>query len=1218
MKKTLFVFLTLMLLCLSVFSADTNCNVYYNLANFSLSPVANSRVTVTPLWPLGSYNGQILSPTSVAQNTDANGLTTFSNIVSGYAYRVQLYPSGTTFTNVITVGVTGTVNGHDYIGNFAGQFFQYYYTSNLLAASFDPLGAAQQATNTIAAPAIVGLVTSNQIATINPSQIYPAVSVSGGQTNWAVSAITNAGIIYNGTTYAFVTNNNGGALTNISGSSVSGASTITNGLATVSYVGSTSNALFNLIPYGTSDIYFSSQTNNFYIAGVTNLSTMIDAPPLLTSTNTISSWVNGTYFMNRIQTNYIRYISSATMDLYTYILISGGGAAAVTAHPEIWLYNTNNGGTTVRIGSAADVAYSNTIETPTSIAIPLTNTAYLNTALTNGTQILLRWYVTLTAGSPTWRFYIGGSYGSHLTVGGIIGKSLYNATLNSDQTFSGANAFTNTGNTFLGLFTGNGAGLTNLSLPYTSITNSPWITTNAFTSLISSSNFVTASVTNGLTTATNNFYGTFTGNGAGLTNLSLPYISITNSPWITTNAFTSLISSSNFVKSTVTNGLTGNSNNFYGTFGTIIQPVYLTTNSLVVSGITNYPGITEALSHYNGTYYWSNGVGSQGFWVKGSTNFFGYDVNGFSGPCFTTNVSDGSASFIGDYNATWTPFSGSLFSSSVGIKTFTFQNSGGSPDIETATFTLPVSTAAATNLFTPTAISLMAASGNTNLLISNNDPWFTTDKNPTLDVSGSVDQALVVKGSFYVTGTLNGNGGGLTNLPSSTPSGVLTNNYTANIVVTNAGVATIIQSNLVNATSYLLPAISNNVVPSAKGYSLSTANINTNIIILSGAGISTANGNYYWSSLTNGWTNNTSSPFTIVISTNTLTTNAFAAISNTVYTTSRSTNLATYVGPRSGVGLWANGLNPSYTNLSTVPVSSWNYTNGGLMNITMSPDGTNQFTPMTLSSNGVTVNYLKILTSTNDNNGMLFQYGIAIGGNNVNAGFGFSDNNSICIGNGAGNMQNVNSLSTVCIGYNAGKSGQWINAVNIGNNAGQGSVGYGGGDDFASVAIGDGAGKAANMYDTVCIGKSAGINSADERHSVIIGDNANGNALKATGAVILGYYAGYFSVNTNNLDSIIIGSLCSAPTNNSINIGNTIYGNRTTASVMIPGTISATNGFILPQLSAIPTNSIPAPSSTTTNWVLLNLTGNAYLVATNTTSGGWLYQKLTSSITTTP
>ena len=552
-------------------------------------------------------------------------------------------------------------------------------------------------------------------------------SISSAAFNATQTGSTNS---FDTTVFTSYVIGNGSELTNILGSSVSGASTITNGLATVSYVGSTSNALFNLIPYGTSDIYFSSQTNNFYIAGVTNLSTMIDAPPLLTYTNTISSWVNGTYFMNRIQTNYIHYISSATMDLYTYTLISGGGGAEVTAHPEIWLYNTNNGGTTVRIGSAADVAYSNTIETPTSIAIPLTNTAYLNTALTNGTQILLRWYVTSKAGNPTWRFYVGASYGSHLTVGGIIGKSLYNATLNSDQTFSGANAFTNKDNTFVGSFTGNGAGLTNLPIPAGILTNN--YTANI---VVTSAGVATTISSNSLTTK-----------------------NITASAGYITFQTQSAIGSS-APQSSITMGVDGN--------------------------------------------------------LVGRINI-GNSVNGF---------------YIGN-----------------------------------------------------------------DILGVNGVHYFTS---PTW-INGALTATTVI--------ALNG---------------------------------------------YLAPATTTNIVPPANGYAISTANINTNIIVLSGAGISTANGNYYWSSLTNGWTNASTSPFTIVVSTNTLATNAFAAISNTVYTTSRSTNLATYVGPRSGVGLWANGLNSSYTNLSTVPVSSWNYTNGGLMNITFSPDGTNQATPMILSSNSL-------------------------------------------------------------------------------------------------------------------------------------------------------------------------------------------------------------------------------------------------------------------------
>ena len=739
MKKTLFIFLTLMLLCLSVFSADNNCNVYYNLANFSLSPVANSRVTVTPLWPLGSYNGQILSPTSVAQNTDANGLTTFSNIVSGYAYRVQLYPSGTTFTNVITVGVTGTVNGHDYIGNFAGQFFQYYYTSNLLAASFDPLGAAQQATNTIAAPAIVGLVTSNQIATINPSQIYPAVSVSGGQTNWSVGAITNAdNLAYsNATAYQLW---------------------VTNGLATINYVNSVSNGVYGQIP---TSIVTNSYTGNLSF----NSTIQLNGP--VTVSNAVTSYSGSTtnpapyefvtqqYVQNLLNSGQILYGTSNT--------IATGG-----------ITNTINGvQNTVSLifSNAAPLAY---VKAFTFAAGDVGN--YFATIITTNKfqsisgPIVSSYYLTLSTGA-----------GHALTIAPdvFITYDLTNLVLVS----SGASQSIVVGNTVTNLYT-----WTSSAAQYNSTNAAGFYIvrrTKCIAQVGAPTLWVSGGGANTTTLAFNssvgssgNYSGTFTGNGAGLTNLSLPYTSITNSPWITTNAFTSLISSSNFVKATVTNGLTGNSNNFYGTFGTIVQPVYSTTTSLVVSEITNSISPALILTNFNGTYYWSNStvltLSSQGLWVNNRTNYFGY-VTGISSPGwgFTTNYLV-DTTYIQDFGSYWGTTNGTTITTSgfTGSKSpIQFYFTGGvSPD-QNVTFTLPVSSAAATNLFTPTAISLMAASGNTNLLISNNDPWFTTDKNPTLDVSGSVDQALVVKGSFYVTGTLNGNGGGLTNISGASGGG---------------------------------------------------------------------------------------------------------------------------------------------------------------------------------------------------------------------------------------------------------------------------------------------------------------------------------------------------------------------------------------------------------------------------------------------------------------
>jgi hypothetical protein len=65
-------------------------------------------------------------------------------------------------------------------------------------------------------------------------------------------------------------------------------------------------------------------------------------------------------------------------------------------------------------------------------------------------------------------------------------------------------------------------------------------------------------------------------------------------------------------------------------------------------------------------------------------------------------------------------------------------------------------------------------------------------------------------------------------------------------------------------------------------------------------------------------------------------------------------------------------------------------------------------------------------------------------------------------------------------------------------------------------------------------------------------------------------------------------------------------------------TITATNGFILPQLASIPTNSMPVNSASVTNWTSLNLNGTVYYVATNFNSGGWLYSKQTGTVTTSP
>jgi len=721
MNQALVIFVISLLSATLARSADTTCNLSFSLADFALRPTATQRITLTPLQPLGSYGSQILSPTPLSQSTSASGQTTFSNIVSGYAYRVQISPAGTTFTNVITAGVTGTVNAHDYIGNFAGQFFQYYYTSNLLAASFDPLGAAQQATNTIAAPAIIGLVTSNQIATINPSQIYPAVTVAaGGQTNWSVGAVTNAGILYNGTTYAFVTNNNGGALTNLNIAASGGVTNVDN--FTYTNVILQGNSSFNAKNVTTTKIVSSG---GFNLSGEN-----------LPGSGTLAS---GIIFLGGDSTNG----STVTVN------------SSKSFEFDVWNYAASTRYSLLN-GSAPSLGYNKILIGGSNLGTLAPN--YISFSTTNGSWVIDSFN---TAGND---------------VGALIPSAKQN--IGKQNQPAGTVYATNFTATAIGTgFTGDGFGLTNIS--GSSVSGASTITNGlATTNFVLGQSFVTASAANAFTNVGNTFVGTFTGNGAGLTNLSLPYTSITNSPWITTNAFTSLISSSNFVKATVTNGLTGNSNNFYGTFGTIVTGVYSNTTSLVVSGITNSISPALILTNFNGTYYWSNStvltLSSQGLWVNNRTNYFGY-VTGISSPGwgFTTNYLV-DTTYIQDFGSYWGTTNGTTITASgfTGLKNpIQFYFSGGvSPD-QNVTLTLQTITAAATNLFTSTMISLMAANGNTNLLISNSDPWFTTDKNPTLDVSGSVDQALVVKGSVYATGTFNGNGGGLTNISGASGGG---------------------------------------------------------------------------------------------------------------------------------------------------------------------------------------------------------------------------------------------------------------------------------------------------------------------------------------------------------------------------------------------------------------------------------------------------------------
>lgn len=341
------------------------------------------------------------------------------------------------------------------------------------------------------------------------------------------------------------------------------------------------------------DLYFSTNTSGITVTngsgGLFIPSTMVLVNPSTSQTNTISSFTNGTYFTARLQTNSISYIQSVPINLYSYVQITGGGS--VTAHPEMWLYNTN--GTIVQLGYSSDNTYSSDIAVPVNLAIAMTNTAYLNVNLTNSPKLLLRWYVTSKTGNPTWKFLIGAGNVSHITVG----------------TIPSANQ------NYVGTFTGNGSSLTNI--PATGIVGTA-VTNNAsatFTGLSVGAQTALDVNGNGKFGGVGLTNGVLTGNGSGITNVSasLPpgtvslaigSLTLTNAitiktnstiPTLVQNVNTTCIPSS-FIDSTSNDGLiilsylaaagtTMPPNSNYFTI-TLSQPA-TSTNSLIVIPTAN-------------------------------------------------------------------------------------------------------------------------------------------------------------------------------------------------------------------------------------------------------------------------------------------------------------------------------------------------------------------------------------------------------------------------------------------------------------------------------------------------------------------------------------------------------------------------------------------------------------------------------------------------------
>ena len=467
---------------LLVLQANTNI-IYFQFTN--------AGVNTSFIWGTNKYYGNALGYVSYLTN-DMTGIpagqqwSIYLTGVPGYGtkqfyYTTNLSPITTNWVYVGVVtgqGLTNSIYGTNTVLSLV--------SGNIVSGSGIFTGNGAGLTN-IAATNLTGLGTaaySNATAfylNSNPSN-YITTSVTNGlattnfvntsianKTNFDNITVTNFSQFQTNAYFAgniYVTNHAYDV-------STSQLDPIANEYVTAQYVQSIMAANF--------DLYFSTNSSGITVTngagGLFIPSTMVLANPITSQTNTISSWTNGTYFTARLQTNSISYIQSVPINLYTYVQITGGGS--VTAHPEMWLYNTN--GTIVQLGYSSDNTYSSDIAVPVNLAIAMTNTAYLNVNLTNSPKLLLRWYVTSHQGNPTWRFLIGAGNVSHITVG----------------TIPSANQ------NYVGTFTGNGVGLTNI--PITGITGLGTAAYSNATAFMSAgnTNFPGIYVTNNVVAMTN-------------------------------------------------------------------------------------------------------------------------------------------------------------------------------------------------------------------------------------------------------------------------------------------------------------------------------------------------------------------------------------------------------------------------------------------------------------------------------------------------------------------------------------------------------------------------------------------------------------------------------------------------------------------------------------------------------------------------------------------
>lgn len=575
MKMKALIIIAVLMLAVCAKSQGT-VNSRYVFSNYVTQPAAVTQITLTPLQPDYNYTNAILAPIPMTRVTSTSGVYTYSNLVVGYSYKLELKVGLNSyfFTNNYPLGLTNTASGYVdaglYTGFWVGQIFAYY----------QPNGIVYQTNSTITYSTNFYNVTNN---------------LSGTNFGVAVSGTGGATVSTNGNTFTV---------------NVPLQTDLTNLLGSMAYQASSAFISTSSLPSLTNSFLTSSATNGLlqssvYVAGTNAIATTATAQISATNAALTASLIASNSAQSANLNSASNFLANTKQP--ASLILSN---LSVTGAFTNGLVNGTN--TTLSTNVLGQVAYN--VQTPTFLTNGITGTAY---------QPLGYYVATNQLSSLTNGFITSASLAPYATTGYVQSAiSSSNANLVSISTMNASNALTlsaaNAQATNLVL--AQGLSSTNfqlaMGLSITNLINQNGVNATNWGLVISNSILAAISSTNNanLTTTTNLVlaFGMAATNYANVVGLASTNLTLFTSNFLSTNGLANLQATNTAILATV-NSLIGNATN-----GVFVTSTNGNATALSVWGNLNLANKTNFLISTNIVGIVGSGSGVDGTYLGGA------------------------------------------------------------------------------------------------------------------------------------------------------------------------------------------------------------------------------------------------------------------------------------------------------------------------------------------------------------------------------------------------------------------------------------------------------------------------------------------------------------------------------------------------------------------------------------------------------------------------